>query len=126
MTMMEASGTSTPTSITVVATSTWVSPLAKAAMALSRSAGFILPWDDANLCAQNLLQRRVAFFDGGDIELFALRNKRTDPICARAACHSRLQPRDDIADAVERQRAGFDRLAPRGLLAQGRDIHVAE
>ena len=44
MTMRLALGTSTPTSTTVVATSTWVSPLEKADMAASFSRGFIFPW----------------------------------------------------------------------------------
>ena len=44
MTMTDASGMSTPTSMTVVATSTSVSPDRNDSMARSLSAGFICPW----------------------------------------------------------------------------------
>ena len=47
MTIKVALGTSTPTSITVVATITSASPRAKATMAASFSADFIWPWSKA-------------------------------------------------------------------------------
>ena len=53
MTITEAFGTFTPTSITVVATIIWVSPLTKRCISASFSAGFILPctlltWQSGN------------------------------------------------------------------------------
>ena len=70
--------------------------------------------------AQNCRQRGEAFFDRGDIELFAFGDERADPIGAGAVRHGALQPRDDIADPLERQRAGFDLLAAGRLFAQSR------
>ena len=51
--MRAALGTSTPTSMTVVDTSTWVSPAAKAAITASFSRGFIFPWRKSTLRSGN-------------------------------------------------------------------------
>ena len=103
-----------------------VSPRAKAAIAASRSAPFILPWTRPIARAENLLERGIAFLDGRDVQRLAFGDERADPIGARAVRDRALQARDDIADALERQCSCFDRLTARRLVAQRRDIHVAE
>ena len=73
------------------------------------------------------LQRLGALFGRGDVERLALVDQRADPVGARAGRdglrEARRRPR---SSALDRQDARIDRLAPRRLLAQGGDVHVAE
>src|SRR5689334_18697355 len=103
--MTVASGTSTPTSITVVAISNCVWPEAKRAMAASFSAPFL---------------RRC------NVALLGFLDQRADPIGAAAVTKRTANRFLDIGEARQGYRARIDRLAACRLLAQFRDIHVAE
>ena len=119
-----ASGTSTPTSITVVATRMPGAPSAKAAMAASFSAPFIRPCTSPTLSPKPLAGG-IAFLGGGEVDGLALLDQRTDPIDARAVASARPSRVDHLVEPIERQRAGVDRLAARRLLVETGDIHVA-
>ena len=89
--MSDAFGTSTPTSITVVATSTSISPRTNAAIVAAFSSGFmrpcIRPTRSAGSAAVELRVQR----DGGlQLELFRFLDQRAHPVrlpaFARTAC----------------------------------------
>ena len=124
--MMVASGTSTPTSITVVATSNCVSPAAKRAMAASFSAPFMRPCTRSTLLPNFCAQFLEARLGGGEIDLFGVLDQRTDPVGALARVHRAADGVLDLLDAGERNGAGVDRLAAGRLLAQFGHVHVAE
>ncbi len=115
---MVACGISTPTSITVVATSIWVVPCAKAAIASSLSRVLHLAVDKPHFCAKNLLEMNEAFLRGGGVKRFALFHERADPKGAGAVRDRALEPRDEFVHALNRQRACLNRLPPGGLFPQ--------
>ena len=82
--------------------------------------------DEIGDIAEMLLQRGEALLGGGEIDHFGFRDQRTDPVDPLAALERAPDRRDHIVDAPERHRARVDRLAAGRLLAQLRDIHVAE
>ena len=69
---------------------------------------------------------RKALLGGGEIAGFGFLDQRADPIDAAALVDRAADRIDHLVEAIERNRAGVDRLAARGLLAQLRDVHVAE
>ena len=72
ITMMVASGTSTPTSITVVATRTFVSPFLKAG---HRGVLFVCahtPVNQRDRLAQSVLKNTVPVFDGSEVRSFPI------------------------------------------------------
>ena len=73
-----------------------------------------------------LLQLGEALFGGGEIADLGLGDQRAHPVDPLAALERATDRLDHLVDARERQRAGIDRLAAGGLLAQLRDVHVAE
>ena len=124
--MMVASGTSTPTSITVVATRIWVSPALNAAMAASRSAAFILPCTRPTFRPKRLAQHHGAVLGGGQVDLFGFLHQRADPIGALAAVQRACA--DALISSSSRVGAHHPRLhrfASRRAAGDARDIHVA-
>ena len=123
--MMVASGTSTPTSITVVATSNWVSPALNAAMAASRSAAFILPCTRPTFRPSALAQHPGAVFGCGEVDLFGFLHQRTDPIGALAAIERGAQMADQFVQPVGTHHTRLHGFAARRTSRDARDIHVA-
>ena len=76
--------------------------------------------------AEMLLQRREALLGGGKIAQLRLGDERAHPVDPLAALERAPDRLDHVVDARERHRAGVDRLAAGRLLAQLRDVHVAE
>ena len=125
--MMVASGTSTPTSITVVATRMLISPAAKRCHRASLSRALHLAVHEADACRRSVAaaprsapRRRRG--RGSRIPRPAGRPSRPArrPSSARPTA-STTSSRRSIGDG-----ARIDRLAARRLLAQLRDVHVAE
>ena len=73
-----------------------------------------------------LLQLGEALFGGGEIAHLGLGDQRAHPVDPLAALERATDRLDHLVDARERHRAGIDRLAAGRLLAQLRDVHVAE
>ncbi len=125
--MIEALGTSTPTSITVVLTRSRVSPPAKRAMAAAVLVGARhLPMDHVDPRPEPLLQGRETVLGGRDVERLGFRHQRADPIDLRALIERAADALHHLVEPVERHGARVDRLPARRLLPQDRDIHVAE
>ena len=76
--------------------------------------------------AKPLRQIAVPVLGGGDVDHFGLFDQRTDPVDAAAGIERALDRIDHFGKPLERQRAGIDFLPAGRLLAQFRDIHVAE
>ena len=125
--MTVASGTSTPTSITVVATSKL-----RLAGGKARHGGVLLralhaAVHEVDLVAEALAQLLVTLFGGGQIALFGFLDQRADPVGAAAVRQWRGRPRPPLPSRrAERNGAGVDRLAAGRLLAQFGNVHVAE
>ena len=125
--MMVASGTSTPTSITVVATSICFSPDAKRAIAASLSVALHAAMNEIDfvhrIFGASSSKRSCA---GGKINFFGFVDQGTDPIGALAVRKRAADRVFDLGKARQGNRAGIDRLAAGRFLAQFGDIHVAE
>ena len=124
--MIVASGTSTPTSITVVATSTCVSPAAKRAMAASLSDALHAAVNQVDLVAEFLSQILETRLGGREVDLLRFIDQRADPIGAFALLNRAADGVFDFLDTREGDGAGVDRLAARWFFAQLRNVHVAE
>ena len=125
MIMIEAFGTSTPTSITVVETRIASSPEANAAMTRSLSLPASRAMHQADTIAEAGAKLGVARFRRGDIEQLRLGDQRADPIDLRAAVDGARDAGDDFVEPFERNGAGCDRLPSRRLFVEPRYIHVA-
>jgi len=80
----------------------------------------------ANLVAEPRLEAFEARFGVGEIDRLGFLHQRADPVDKFSG---RQRPADGVHDFAEtaiRHRAGIDRLPSRRLLAQLRDVHVAE
>ena len=124
--MMVASGTSTPTSITVVATSKL-----RLAGGEARHGGVLLgafhaAMHQIDFFAETLAQFLEALLRRREIDLFGFLDQRADPIGALAFGDGAADRVLDLLDARHRDRAGVDRLAAGRLFAQFGHIHVAE
>ena len=115
ITMMVASGTSTPTSITVVATSSCVFAGAKRAMAASLSGAFHAAMHQIDFLAESLSQLFEARLRGREIDLFGFLDQRADPIGALAFGEGAADGVLHFRDARHRDRAGVDWLAAGGF-----------
>ncbi len=71
-------------------------------------------------------QRLVARLGGGEIDFLRLFDQGTDPVGARPRRQRAADGFDHLAGSLQRYRARVDRRAARRLLAQFRDLHVAE
>ena len=123
---MVASGTSTPTSITVVATSSWRRAGGKSLHRRVFLGAFHAAVHQIDAGAEFLTQLLVAFLRRGKVDLLGFIDQRADPVDALALVERAADRLLDLADARERNGAGVDRLAAGRLLAQFRDIHVTE
>ncbi len=72
------------------------------------------------------MQGLVAFLGGGEIDAFGFLDQRAHPIDAPAFVERARHRLDHLGEPVERHGAGIDLLPAGRLLAQFRDIHVAE
>ena len=81
---------------------------------------------EADGVAEYGAKRFSALFGRGDVERLALIDQRTNPVGARAGGQSLREASHHLVEPFDRQDARIDRLAPRRLLAQSGDIHVAE
>ena len=125
MIMIEAFGTSTPTSITVVETRTESSPEAKRRHDAILVLGAVAGHAQARPLAEARRKLGVALFGRGEIEQLRLGDQRADPIDLRAAFDRARDAVDDLVEPLERHGAGFDRLPSRRLLVEPRHVHVA-
>ena len=73
-----------------------------------------------------LLQLGEALFGGGEIAHLGLGDQRAHPVDPLAALERAPDRLDHLVDARQRHRARIDRLAAGRLLAQLRNVHVAE
>ena len=124
--MMVALGTLTPTSTTVVATKTPIRPSAKAAMVASFFGGRHLAVDETDRfgtqeCAQTIRPGGGS----GNIEKFGFLHERANPKGLRAILQRFLQPGDHFWQASGGRGGGGDRLSPRRLLVEARNIEIA-
>ena len=85
-----------------------------------------LAMHEADSATEDGGERRRALLGRRRVEGLALIHQRANPIGARPRGGRLPEAPDDLAEPFDRQDAGVDRLAPGRLLAQGRDIHVAE
>ena len=117
--MTVASGTSTPTSITVVATRSRVSPAAKRAIAASFSAPFMLAVHEADRVAETLLAASAKRSSAAARSIvFGFLDQRADPVDPLAVVERAADRVDHFVEPLERHGAGVDRLAAGRLLAQ--------
>ena len=124
--MTVASGTSTPTSITVVATRMRVSPAAKRAIAASLSAPFIRPCTRSTALPKLASSAAKRSSRRGEIAGLGFLDQRTDPIDAAAFGKRAPDRGHHLVEAIERDGAGVDRQPPGRLLLELGDVHVAE
>jgi hypothetical protein len=114
MTMMVASGTSTPTSITVVATRiVLVHPLHPAV-------------HQSDLVAEDRHERGETVLGRHQFDLFRLLDQRADPVDFLAFIDGGTNALDQVAKTIERQRHRLDRFAAGGFFREARHVHVAE
>ena len=125
--MTVASGTSTPTSITVVATRSRRLARGETLHGAILVGALHAAVHQIDRGAEALLQRGEALLGGGEIDGFGFLDQRADPIDALALVE-RAADRVLDTSSSRRQRYGarVDRLAAGRLLAQFGDIHVAE
>ena len=123
-----AFGTSTPTSITVVATRSLASPRANRSIAASLSSGLSWPWTSTDRVPEARLERGEARLGGGEVLglAFAAADHRADPVGLVAALEMAREAVDHVGEPVERDHAGVDRLAPGRHLVELRHVHLAE
>ena len=124
-TMTEAAGTSTPTSITVVATSRSSPPSAKAGHGGVALGGLHAAMDQADPRAEAFLQLGEALLGGRQIHQIGFPHQRADPEDPRAAVDRAAHRGDDLVEALQRQGPGIDGLAARRLLGEARDVEIA-
>ena len=117
--------TSTPTSITVVATSTAISPRAKASITASFSGPFIRPWTTPTLSPKRRRRMRRALLGGGEVDRLALLDQRADPISLPARGDMAAEPVDHLGQPLGADHPGLDRLAARRHLVEPADVHLA-
>ena len=125
MIMIEAFGTSTPTSMTVVDTRIDSAPDGErrhdAVLLLAREPAMHQP----DLLAEALREVGVALLRRGDVQHLGLGDQRADPIDLRARSDGAADAADHLLEPLARHDAGRDRLPPRRLLVEPRDVHVA-
>ena len=68
----------------------------------------------------------IAILRRGEIDAFGFLDQRADPIDAAAFVERARHGLDHVVEALERNGAGIDLLPAGRLLAQFRDVHVAE
>ena len=124
--MTVASGTSTPTSITVVETRSRVSPAANFAHRLVFFRAAHLAMHEIGERAEALAQSLEAILRGGEIAHFGFFDQRADPVDPLSIVKRAADRFDNFRKPVERNGASIDRLAAGRLLAQFRNVHVAE
>ena len=100
--MIVASGTLTPTSITVVATRILVSPRRKILHCRVLVAALHLAVDETDLRAEEFSQIVGAILRRGEIAVLAALDQRADPIDPRAGVDRARQAGDHFVDALER------------------------
>ena len=127
---MVAAGTSTPTSTTVVATNSPISPRGELRHHAVLLRALHLAVDQADAVAETLLagSRSAAVGVGEMLGALGLGflDQRADPVDQLAGCQRAADRVDHLVEAAHGHRAGIDRLPSRRLFAQFRDIHVAE
>ena len=102
MIMIEALGTSTPTSMTVVETRIESAPEANAAITRSFSLPASLPCTRPTRVAEALGELGVALLRRGEVELLKLFDQRADPIDLRARGDGAPDPGDHLLQPLER------------------------
>ena len=119
-------GTSTPTSMTVVATSTASSPPAKRAMTASLSGPFMRPWTRPTRSSpKRSLQHPCPLFGSGGVRLLAFLDQRADPIGLPAAVDVTAEPIDDFGQALLADHPRLDRRPARRHFVDPADVHLA-
>ena len=107
-------GTSTPTSITVVATSRCISPCLKACITVCFSAGFIRPWTRPILSSGSASLSSSRWLPPPGFQQIGLFNQRTDPIGRRPSGAGVTYAVDNVAAARVRDSDGRYRVRPGG------------
>ena len=82
--------------------------------------------DEVDQRTEFLFQLGEALLGGGEVRFFRFLDQRTHPVDPPALRQRAADGVDHLVESVDRQRAGVDRLAAGGLLAQLGNIHVAE
>jgi len=123
--MTVASGTSTPTSITVVATKTAARPARKSSIAASFSAAFMRPCSRRNARREFALEFGEAALGRSDVELVIFLDQRADPKHALVGFDGAADGLDDLFKARQGQGARRDRLSPNRFFGEPRYVHVA-
>ena len=82
--------------------------------------------DEVDRGAEFLLERGEAVFGGGEIGLLGFLDQRTDPIDPPPVRERAADGLDHLVEALDRQRAGVDRLPAGGLFPELGNVHVAE
>ena len=126
ITITLASGTSTPTSITVVATSKLRFAGGKARHGGILVGAFHAAMDEIGGGAEARLKHLVAILGGGKIDGFGFLDQRTHPIDPAAFGDGAADRIDHFVEPVERDGARVDRQPSGGLFAQVGEIHVAK
>ena len=85
-----------------------------------------LAMDQSDCVAEPGRQRGVALLGRGDVEFLGFVDQGADPIGACARCQRPANGLHHLVKALDGQHARVDRLTASRLLAQRRDIHVAE
>jgi hypothetical protein len=141
MTITVASGTSTPTSTTVIEVGRigHVDPdlddrrrdqkIEFAAGETGHCAVFVgrlhAPVHKADAAGEERRQRLVPLLDGGEIGRFALLDHRADPVDFGLSRQGAADCRYDVLDALERHRPRIDRMPSRRLFRKARDVEIA-
>ena len=125
ITITVAAGTSTPTSTTVVATSSRHPPAANSASVASRTAASCRPCASPTAVAEPLAQHGEPLLGRGQVEHLALRHQRADPVDLRALVQLARHRIEQIRQRPQRVQRRAHRLPPGRLLGQAADIHLA-
>ena len=84
------------------------------------------PWTRSTAAPEARLEQAEALLGGGQIGVLGFGDQRADPVDALTVVDGAADRVDHLVEPRKRNRARVDRLAARRLLAQLRDVHVAE
>ena len=123
--MRVALGTSTPTSMTVVATSSWISPSLKRRMVRSLAGAGMRPCTMATLSSGRAAASAAAVSSAAWIRhLLGFVDERADPICLPSCEAGSADAHDDFVAPRLGERHGVHRRAARRQLVDDRDVEV--
>ena len=123
---MVASGTSTPTSMTVVATSSRRLARGKPGHRGILVGAFHAAMHEVDLLAEFFAQLLETRLRRRQVDFFRFIDQRADPVSALAFRERATDRIFHFFKTGERNGAGIDRLPPGRLFAQLRDVHVTE